>query len=300
VSASEPLGVGFGWIDVERLRATGRPLDSELERVAGALGPGGRAIAESPGKARHSGVDPAAADRLISTATSYTLALRLDGVDSRRARTAFGKASSRTSRAGGWTNFDIGPEWSIPGEERLAPLGSLAARPATRPRAVLLARSSLAREAMERPEPPANDSDQVAAAAGCLGDVLAARLVLNNHTHLPNSGPDLLAFGVSAEPADLTREVLCVVGDAERVGSAVDALGLAFAEGERDGVSGEPMRELVADARVDSYEERGLTVGRAVLDRAPGTDEGFLFGAFDRGSVLTYIGLQPPPSPGAR
>ena len=167
-----------------------------------------------------------------------------------------------------------------------------------RPGAVLLARSPLARGEIEKSVPPAIDAGEVAAAAGCLGDVIAARLVLNNHTHLPNSGPELLAFGVSASPADLRRETLCVVGAGDRVSSAATSLEGAFAGDARDGVSGEPMEGLVEAAELDTYDEGGLAVARAVVTRAPGTEPGFLFGAFDRGSMLTYLGLQPPPSPG--
>jgi hypothetical protein len=245
-----------------------------------------------------SGVVPLDADTLISTATSYTLALRLDGVDSAPARDSLAAAADRRRRAGDWEDFDLGAEWSVPADPKLAPLGSLAARPAVRPGTVLLARSSLAREAMERSDPPATEVPAVAAAAGCLGDVLAARFVLNNHTHLPNSGPDLLAFGVSATPDYPKREVLCLVGDSERVGPAAESLESAFEPDARDGVSGERMDELVAEAGIDTYEEEGMAVVRVEITRAPGTDPGFLFGAFDRGSLLTYIGLQPPPSPG--
>jgi hypothetical protein len=296
VSASEPLGVGFGWIDVERLREGEEPLAGAMGWAAGALGPGARGLAENARAVARSGVDPLAADTLISTATSYTLALRLDGADPERAAAAFERAGGRARDAGEWTNFDLGRDWAIPDEPRLEALGSLAARPAVRPGAVLLARSTLARDAMERPEPPAIEAPEVAAAAGCLGDVVAARLVLNNHTHLPNSGPEVLAFGVSS--ADREREVLCLVGTGERVRRATEALEAAFGGGGTDGVSGEPLDDLVAGAEVEARDQGELAVRRVAVTRAPGTAPGFLFGAFDRGSLLTYLGLQPPPSPG--
>jgi hypothetical protein len=298
VSASEPLGVGFGWIDVERLREGRRPLVDELGWAAGALGPGARGLAEDAEGLGRTGVDLLDADTLISTASSYTLALRLDGLDPRRAEAAFAGARAKRMPAGEWTNFDLGPDWAIPDDPRLAPLGSLAARTGVRDGQVLLARSSLARETMERADPPATDSGAIAAAASCLGDVLAARLVLNNHTHLPNSGPDLLAFGVAADPPDRSREVLCLVGEPRRVDAAVGPLERAFAPSARDGVSGEAMGDLVQDAGTETSEEGGQSVARVVITRAPGTGPGFLFGAFDRGSLLTYMGLQPPPSPG--
>jgi len=283
---------------VERLKQGPRPTASALDWAAGALGPGAREVVERPSAVARSGVDPLEADSLISAATSYTLALRLDGVDSKPAEAAFAAAGAKRSRAGEWTNYDLGAEWAVPDDPALEPLGSLGARPAVKPGSILLARSPLARGEMEKSEPPAIDAGEVAVAAECLGDVLAARLVLNNHTHLPNSGPELLAFGVSASPADLGREVLCAVGDPDPVGRAAESLGGAFASDARDGVSGEPMGELVAGSELDTYDAGGLAVARVVLDRASGTEPGFLFGAFDRGSMLTYLGMQPPPSPG--
>jgi hypothetical protein len=38
----------------------------------------------------------------------------------------------------------------------------------------------------------------------------------------------------------------------------------------------------------------GVQVVRARLDLSPTNEPGFLFGAFVRGSLVTYLGLQPP------
>ena len=71
-----------------------------------------------------------------------------------------------------------------------------------------------------------------------------------------------------------------------------------FEPGARDRVSGEPMRSLFSDASDRAL--RGPRAGResaSSLQDAPGIDPGELFGAFDRGSLITYMGLQPPPLP---
>ena len=299
VSGPEPLGTGYGWIDVDRLRDGERPLRAELDWASGALGPGAREIAAHPGAIERSGVTPLEADSLTSIVTSYALALRLEGIDAERAEAVFVDAGARRSRDGEWTNLDFGAEWTVPDDPRLEPLGSLAARSAVRDETVLLARSPLARESATRTDAPAIDADQVSAAADCLGDVVAARLVLNNHTHLPNSGPDLLAFGVEAGDVEPTREILCALGgSSERVALAASALEETFSAGALDEVSGEPIEELFSNAEIDSYESDRIPVARAKLTAAPGAEPGHLFRAFDRGSLLTYIGLQPPPTPG--
>ena len=56
------------------------------------------------------------------------------------------------------------------------------------------------------------------------------------------------------------------------------------------------MRSVVASSRVETFALEGLRVARAELVAAPGAEPGLLFRAFDRGSLLTYIGLQPPPT----
>jgi hypothetical protein len=46
---------------------------------------------------------------------------------------------------------------------------------------------------------------------------------------------------------------------------------------------------------VELYDQGALRVIRAELSNAPATEPGLLFRLFDRGSLLTYMGLQPPP-----
>jgi hypothetical protein len=299
VSGHEPLGIGYGWIDVERLRqARGAP-KAQLAWAADALGPGARQIAAAARSIDRTGVAPLEAQAMLSIATSYTLALRLDGVDPTRAEAALARAGAQRRRGGGWKTFNLGAEWSAPLGSSLEPLGSLAARSATRDSTIVLARSNVAREEMTSTGDPASEVDSVAVAAGCLGDVVAARLVLDNHTHLPNVGPDLLAFGVLAESSGPPREVLCAIGEPkEPVDAAAQSLEEAFEPGARDAITGEPMGTLVASSEVEAFEQDGLQVARAKLVAPAGAEPGLLFRAFDRGSMLTYLGLQPPPARG--
>jgi hypothetical protein len=147
---------------------------------------------------------------------------------------------------------------------------------------------------------PAIDAPVVAVAADCLGDVVAARLVLNNHTYLPNVGPELLAFGVRAPDSGPTREVLCALGEPRvPVDVAARSLSHAFDPGARDALSHEPMSSLVANSDVAVFDQAGLRVARAEVVDALGAEPGLMFRAFNRGSMLTYLGLQPPPTPGS-
>ena len=122
--------------------------------------------------------------------------------------------------------------------------------------------------------------------------------MLNNHTHVPGLGPDLFAFGVLAPAEGPEREVFCGIDDdPSRVDAAKAALEKTFEPGGRDAVTGEPMRAIFAEAAIESFEGHGHSGVRASLVEAPGRDPGELFGAFDRGSMVTWIGLPPPPLP---
>jgi hypothetical protein len=224
--------------------------------------------------------------------------VRFDGVDSATVADTLPRSGARTGEDRGWTTYDLGGERSIPLDTPAEPLGSLGARDATRPDQVILARSDIDRSNMIGRDDVATAADSVAAGADCLGDVIAARLMLNNHTHVPGLGPDLMAFGVLPPPEGPGREVLCAIDeDSSTVDEAVEGLERTFEPGARDRVSGEPMRSLFSGASIEAYEGHGLAGVRVHLTDAPGTEPGELFGAFDRGSLVTYLGLQPPPLP---
>ena len=306
VTGPEPVGTGFGWIDVARLRDDPGSLGRELAWAAPALGPGAREIAGAGRSLERIGVMPLESEAMLSIATSYTLALRLDGVDPSPAAAALRDAGAkRGSDAGGakrgsdagWTTFDLGPEWTAALGTPIEPVGSLAARDAVRPQTLVLARSELARSKMLSSADPAIEAPVVATAANCLGDVVAARLVLNNHTHLSGVGPDMLAFGVSTGESEHPRDVFCAVGEpAAEVDSAAGELEHAFDRDAKDPVTDEPMRSLVAGSELDVYDDAAFRVARVGLTPAAGAEPGLFFRAFDRGSLLTYMGLQPPPT----
>ena len=99
-------------------------------------------------------------------------------------------------------------------------------------------------------------------------------------------------------PNEPAREVFCGIdSEQETVDEASAALRETFGPGGRDELTGDPIRALFADASVEAFESHGLPGFRASLTDARGTDPGELFGAFDRGSVMTYMGFQRPPGP---
>jgi hypothetical protein len=224
--------------------------------------------------------------------------VRLDGLDPDAVERTLREAGARESEEGGWTTFDLGDESSIPLDTPAEPLGSLAARSATRDGQVVLTREADARSELIGQGERAIDADLVAAGADCLGDPVAARFVLNNHTHVPGLGPDLFAFGVLPRDGGPAHEVFCGIDDdPARVDEATRELSETFEPGARDAVTGEPVSDDFAEAEIEEYEGHGLVGFRASLVDAPGAGPGELFGAFDRGSLVTFVGLPPPPLP---
>ena len=142
---------------------------------------------------------------------------------------------------------------------------------------------------------PASEAPVARAASACLGDVDAARIVPNNFTHLPNVGPDVMAFGVETPEDGERAEVLCAIDEsAEEVDKAEAGMREALTPGAVDAVTGERISMLIDKAEIERLELEGLPVLRARLDLSPTNDPGFLFGTFVRGSMVTYFGLQPP------
>jgi hypothetical protein len=84
-------------------------------------------------------------------------------------------------------------------------------------------------EALGKGGDPLGDRAEYAAAADCLGDVLAAQVSPAQTTGFPREAGDLVAVGVRGgdEPAD----VLCVVGDADQTKQADAALRKALDTG---------------------------------------------------------------------
>jgi len=294
-SGNLPVSTGFGWVDVSALRAS-RPTHEDLRSIAGALGPGGGdLLTERAAIERRTGVDPFDTEQLLSVAASFTTGVRLDGVRVGEVERALRATEPRGDRDG-WRLFDTGATGTIPLGTKLAVFGALGARLAVREDSLILARTDQARSNLLEVGHPPLDDPAVRLALACLGEVRAARIVPNNFTHLPNTGAELLAFGVRGSSPATPREALCVVdASEEEIEAHAGAMREALAPDARDAVTGEPIAQLLADVEVATLQEGETFAARATLTPLGQGASGFLFGAFDRGSLLTYIGLAPPP-----
>jgi hypothetical protein len=269
----------------------GRPAD-DLEWAADALAPGADDIARGEGTAPV-GIDPSAVEQIVSVAGSYTIGMRFDGVDESRVEAAL-RDLARPQKSGPWTIFDVSETATTPFGSPLEGLSSYPSRAAVMPGSVVLARFLVARTALIGSGDSPLGSPLVAAAASCLGDVVAARIVPNNFTYLGSEAPQLFAFGV-APKGDGWREVLCIVDeDQAEVDEAADGMREAFAPEAADIVTEEPMTELISGAEVETLDFDGVPAARARLEPAPGATPGLVFRAFPRGSTLTYVGLRHP------
>ncbi len=115
---------------------------------------------------------------------------------------------------------------------------------------------------------------------------------------MPGLGPDLFAFGVLPPDGNPAREIFCGIDDdPARVDAATEALWATVRPGIPDAVTGERLDASFAEISIEDFEGHGHTGFRAELVDAPGTEPGEVFGAFDRGSMVTWIGLPPPPLP---
>jgi hypothetical protein len=282
-------GTGYGWIDVEALP------HEDLEWAARALGPGGDRLVRDSRSTAGLGLRLADARRVVSLSGSYVFGLRADGVETEAADAALRSAGADAARGSTWTTFDLGPPGSRPLGDDLESVGALASRTAVRDDSIVLARMDEVRADLEGEGTPASEAPVAQAASACLGDVDAARIVPNNFTHLPNVGPDVMAFGVETPEAGERREVLCAIDEeAEEIDKAEVGMREALAPGAVDEVTGERISMLIDRAEIERLELEGLPVLRARLDPSPTNDPGFLFGTFVRGSMVTYFGLQPP------
>ena len=288
-------GTGYGWIDVHALAAEGERAD-ELAWAGRALGPGGEDLVRAHEGFRALGAPLADATRLVSLSGSYLFGARVDGIDSSTAERALVAAGARAEPAGEWIDLDRGPPSSRALGTPLESLEAMVARTAVGPDALVLARMDEVRADLRGEGTPSSEAPAARAAAACLGaEVDAVRIVPNNFTHLPNVGPDVMAFGVERVAGEPTWEVLCAIDDsAAEIDDAEAGMRAAFTPGEVDAVTGERISALVDETVIDRLELEGLHVVRARLRLAPTNGPGFLFGAFVRGSLVTYFGLQPP------
>jgi hypothetical protein len=260
--------------------------------VAAALGPGAGSLLRDSGEiARRTGMDPLAAERIVSNTGSYALALRIDGAPEGDLRPLIERAGGRPVTVKDAAAYDLGRGWSerqITGP--LSPLEAYASRTAFPADAVVLARVDSARAGMVDDEESPLEEPRIALAAECLGDVTAARTLPGGLTYNKAAAPELIAVGSDGEG----RAVICSVGssaaDAEERAAALEAALGAEAD---DPVTDEPLAAVIESAEVGTLEGGGAYAARAELTLAPGPDS-FVFAALDRGSVLTYLGAPAP------
>jgi hypothetical protein len=273
------LGVGWTEPRLAREAGVGRRL------MADALGPNAESVIEAgPALRRRFGLDPLAARRLISVGGSYAFGLRLEGVDGSHLREALVRAGGHLKQADGVDLVDVGGYAQMPEPLLRSGVLGLGARDAFGPDFTALSISENSRATLLGRGDHLLDQPVYRAAADCLGDVVAARMVPDNLLLSIDVGVELVAAGIQRD-----REVLCVLGGTEeRARQITAALRGSLAPNSRDPRTGEPMSTLVTSAGVSSRSYADVEVVRAELTPAP-RERGFLFGAIARGSLVQLI-----------
>jgi hypothetical protein len=255
--------------------------------IGDALGPNARSVIEEARRlGRRFGLHALTAERLVSVGGSYAFGLRLDGVDGRQLDRRLVEAGGRARRIGELELVDIGSYAVVPAPLLRSGVSGLGAFDAFGRNLTVLAISETARDALLGRGGRLLEQPAYRAAAHCLGEVVAARMIPDNLLLSTNLGVDLVALGVS----DADHEVLCVLGGtAERAGEVATALKSSLAPGAREPVTGEPIKKSVASVQVRHERYEGVEVVQAKLTLASGQSPGFLFGAVSRGSLVGLI-----------
>ena len=273
--------LGVGWTEPRLAREAG--LNRTL--MGRALGPNAESVLEAaPVLRQRFGLDPLSARRLVSVGGSYAFGLRLEGVDGAGLRGALlGAAGQTKDNDEGVTLVDVGPYAQVPEPLLRAGIFGLGARNAFGPDLTVLAISATSRAALLGHDGRLIDQPIYRAAASCLGNVVAARMVPERLLLSVEVGIDLVAVGIKRD-----REVLCVLGGtAERAREIAAALRSSLAPAAHDPRTGEPMSKLVRDVDVGASSYDGVQVVRAEL--TPVGPLGFLFGTIARGSLVQLI-----------
>jgi len=273
---------GVGWTDPGLARAAGVGPDL----MADALAPNAGSVVDSAERLRRRfGLDPLAARRLISVGGSYAFGLRLDGVDAPGLRDALVRAGGVAGEGPDVELMNVGGYAEVPMPLLEAQVFGLGARDAFGPGLAVLAISDTARASLLGRGERLIDQPTYRAAANCLGDVVAARMIPDKLLISVELGVDLVAVGVGRE-----REVICVLGgSAGRSREVAANLRAGFAPGAVEPRSGQPMRMLVRGVEVTSSADEGIRVVRAAMRPATHGELGFAFEAIGRGSLPELI-----------
>jgi hypothetical protein len=275
--------LGVGWADPHLVaRIGGGP-----ELIGDALGPNARTVvAEAPRLRQRFGFDPLAGTRLISVGGSYAFGLRVDGTDGKGLARALVRAGGRARQAGQAQLVDAGDYAVVPEPLLRSRISGLGARDAFTPERTVLAISETARDALLGRGDRLIDDPTYRAAANCLGDMVAARLVPDNLLLSVDLEVNAVAVGVSGP----RREVLCVLGGTpDRAGEVASGLERSLGPGARDPLTGAPIDDSVARAQVSRDTDDGVEVVRADLTLARGQPPGYLFGTVAGGSLVRLI-----------
>ena len=275
--------LGVGWADPLLVGEGGRGAGL----MADALLPNAGSVIEAAPRLRERfGIDPFAADRLISVGGSYAFGLRLEGVDGTRLRESLIAAGGRSQAADGVELIDIGDYAVVPEPLLEAGVNGLGAFDAFGSELVILAISDRARASLLGEGERLLDKPIYRAAADCLGEVVVARLVPDKQLLATDLGIDLVSVGVRSDG----EEVLCVVGGtAERSAEVAANLEVALGPDARDPNTGEPIGDSVAAVEVASSPYGGVPAVRAEVALAPGEQPGYLFGTLFRASAVGLI-----------
>jgi hypothetical protein len=283
--------LGVGWAEPRLVERSGAGADL----IADALGPNAdTVIEEAPLLRRRFGLEPLSAERLVSVGGSYAFGLRLDGVDGRQLGQALTRESGRVHHAGQLELVDVGGYAVVPEQLLRAGVRGLGARDAFGRDLTLLAISETARASLLGRGDRLLDHPIYRAAADCLGDVVAARMVptrllpfaVPEFGQRTDPGVNLVGLGVRADG----REVLCTLGGtAERADELAAALETRLAPDAREPRTGESMADIVGAVDVVTATYEDVEVVRAELSLTPGQSPGFLFDALARGSVFELI-----------
>jgi hypothetical protein len=275
--------LGLGWLDPQLVEESG--LDAR--EVSDALLPNARTFVDVAPRLRgRFGFDPLSAKRLVSVGGSYAFGLRLDGLDAGRLGRALIDADGRARRSGSVELIKTGDYAVVPEPLLDAGVRGLGAFDAFGDRLSVLAMSDRARATLLGEGDRLIDEPIYPAAADCLDDVVAARLVPDKQIVSTELGIQVVAAGVRREG----HEVLCALGGtSERADEVADLLEAGLAPDASDPVTGEPVGKSVEAAEVtrDSYD--GIEVVRADVTLTGNEPPGYLFRQISGASVVAWI-----------
>jgi hypothetical protein len=277
--------LGVGWADPQVVEESG--LGPRL--IADALAPNASSLIESaPRLRREFGFDPLTADRLVSIGGSYAFGLRLEGVDGGRLRDALVRAGGESRPADDADLVEIGHYAVVPDPLLRLDIRGLGAYDALGPDLVVLAISEHARSALLGEGDRLIDEPIYRAAADCLQDVVAVRMIPDKLLLSSEVGVDAVAVGVTAD-----SEVMCVIGGSpERADDVASTLERTLGPGARDPRSGERISDSVTGVEVDRGGYDGVEWVRAEGDAAGAHPRGYLLSTVPLGSLVSLINGQ--------